>query len=131
MCAWFSLLDDWADLTDEECGLLFRACLAYAATGAEPAFTDRTLRSLFRIQKKLIDSSAEHYAEVREKRKAAADARWNAKASVPMQMHAYAGNKEKRIKNKEYIPPKGGVGDQYKNEILEKLEVDLTKGNGK
>lgn len=133
-CAYFSLLEDWAELTDEEAGALFRACLSYASTGEEPELNDRTMRSLFRIQKKLIDSAQDHYTEVSRKRKAAIDSRWNASKDIQMntneykriQMNTNVGNKEERRKKKEYIPPYGGVGGQYSNPALESLEVKLT-----
>jgi len=68
MKLYFSILEDWEDLNDEEVGVLIRACLAYAKDGIEPSFAERELRVAFKAQKRHIDEDKEAYAETSVKR---------------------------------------------------------------
>ena len=119
-CAYHSLLKDWEELTDEEAGALFRACLSYSATGEEPDIKDRTLRALFSTQKRLIDEAEAAYAEKSEKARASVSARYE-------RIRTYTNEDKKKMKKKMNMntPLTGGVGGQYSNASLEKLEVKL------
>lgn len=70
MKLYFSILEDWEDLTDEEVGILLRACLAYAKDGVEPSFAERHMMIAFRAQKRHIDEDNEAYSELVGKRSA-------------------------------------------------------------
>ena len=71
MKMYFSVLDDWKDLSDEEVGKLLRASLAYANGGAEPYFEDRAMRVAFRAQKRHIDEDIAAYDDTSAKRSVA------------------------------------------------------------
>ena len=111
MKLYFSILEDWEDLTDEEVGVLLRACLAYARDGIEPSFAERELRIAFKAQKRHIDEDCAEYQGKVDKCKESANARWNANASERMRTHPNASERtqEKEKEKEKENPSKEGV----------------------
>lgn len=102
MKMYFSILEDWEDLTDEEVGILLRACLAYAKDGSMPSFAERHMMIAFRAQKRHIDEDCAEYQEKVEKCKKSADARWNPNASERIRTHPNASERtQEKEKEKE------------------------------
>ena len=99
MKLYFSILEDWEDLTDEEVGVLLRACLAYAKDGSMPSFAERHMMLAFRAQKRHIDEDRDTYEGTSAKRTKAAQTRWDAVKSK--QMDANDANACKCIQEKE------------------------------
>lgn len=113
MKMYFSILEDWEDLTDEEVGILLRACLAYAKDGVEPSFAERELRIAFRAQKRHIDEDRDAYADLAEKR-AVAGAMGGRHEKQKKQMLAKEANasncsQEKEKEKEKENPSKEGV----------------------
>ena len=126
-CAYHSLLQDWSELTNEEVGILFRACLVYSSTGEELEIDNRLVRSLFMVQKRLIDEAKDHYQHISDKRKAAISTRWNTneyKCISSDTKNTNVDNKEERRKKKklskesksEFTPPTEQEVTDYVNE---------------
>ena len=69
------------ELTDDEFGKFVRAYASYIETGAEPNFSDRSMRMVCKTIKAFDDKNREKYAETSRKRKKAgekgAEKRWN------------------------------------------------------
>lgn len=69
------------ELTDDEFGKFVRAYSSYIETGAEPNFSDRSMRMMWKTIKAFDDKNREKYAETSRKRKKAgekgAEKRWN------------------------------------------------------
>lgn len=85
---YFSFLEEYSGLTDEQFGQLVRAGLIYGSTNIEPEMTG-WMALVFPTLKRKIDKSNEHYNLVCEKRSASASKRWdNANACKSMQMDA-------------------------------------------
>lgn len=65
---YFELLDEMSELSDEECGLLFRDMLVYAQYGVLPSYSDRAMRTLWKIVQTRLDADATRYDEIAAKR---------------------------------------------------------------
>ena len=104
MKLYFSILEDWEDLTDEEVGILLRACLAYAKDGSVPSFAERHMMIAFRAQKRHIDEDRESYAELSEKRRESINKRWHTKDT-----NEYKCTQEKEKEKEKENPSKEGV----------------------
>ena len=65
-CAYHSYLDSMRNLSDEECGRLFRALLQYSATGEAPALPDRESIA-FDFMRSQVDRDRAAYERKREK----------------------------------------------------------------
>ena len=65
------------ELDSARCGVLFRAILSYAEHGVEPDFEDPALRIARKAIGPAIDQDAARYQEVCEKRRQAAEKRWD------------------------------------------------------
>lgn len=79
-CAYYSFIDALRELTDEEVGRLFMACLSYGKTGKAPqlAGNERFVFPLIRAQ---IDRDNERYRQRCEKNAANARSRYEREAS--------------------------------------------------
>ena len=112
-----------SSLEDDEAGRLFRAMLKYAEDGTEPELIGNE-RHVWGAAKLHMDM-AQGFSNTKS---AAGSIGGQASASKRKQTQADASNaklKEKKGKEKKYIPPYGGVGGQYSNKALEELEVKL------
>lgn len=69
---WFDALEEY---TDAEVGQLMRALAKYVRTGEKPTFSDRGMRGNFRFMCNGVDSAAEKYENVKQKRREAGKAR--------------------------------------------------------
>ena len=69
MLFYFEWEDSFEDLSDAEYRQMIQAIQAYARTGEEPKFEDRTLRSVFKLVKKAVDRNTDRYAKKCEKNK--------------------------------------------------------------
>ena len=69
---WFDALEEY---TDAEVGQLMRALTKYVRTGEKPTFSDRGMRGNFRFMCNGVDSAAEKYENVKQKRREAGKAR--------------------------------------------------------
>lgn len=65
---YFELLDEMTELTDEECGALFRDMLVYGRTGVLPEYSDRTMRTMWKLVQTRLDNDARRYYEISEAR---------------------------------------------------------------
>lgn len=61
-CAYHSYLESMSELSDEECGRLFRACLEYSAGGTVPPFSGNE-KFVFPAMKSQIDRDKKKYDE--------------------------------------------------------------------
>ena len=69
---WFDALEEY---TDAEVGQLMRALAKHVRTGEKPTFSDRGMRGNFRFMCNGVDSAAEKYENVKQKRREAGKAR--------------------------------------------------------
>ena len=110
-------------LTDEEAGIILKSMLQYAS-GEEPFITNGKVQILFSVMKSQYDRDNEKYILTCERRKAAAQKRYdsaNAHNSMQLsQMHAIVTDKDKeeeedkeKDKEEDKDSPKGEI---YKND---------------
>lgn len=84
-----------AILTDAQRGKLFLAILDYSELGIEPDFDDVALDLAFAFIRQTMDSCAERWEEIREKRAAAGSAGGRRRAENAKQMQANQANASK------------------------------------
>lgn len=126
VAAYFSYLDFMGELSDAECGRLFKAMLIYGSTGTAPELSGNE-RYVFPGIKSQIDRDAEKYQDRCRKNQESANVRWNAngcermrthtdqsKRSKPDAKHAKEKEKEKEKEKDTPIPPTPlpGVGPE-------------------
>ena len=131
VAAYFSYLDYLQELSDAECGRLFKACLIYGKTGAAPELRGNE-RFVWPGIKSQIDRDAEKYNNRCRKNAANSGMRWDAIACERMRSDAkHAKEKEKeKAKEKESTPhtPQRGAGfDQFWTSYPKKVGKEAAK----
>lgn len=103
------------ELSDEETGIMFRAMITYAKSGEEPVFTDRTMRTIFKILKSRLDVNSEKWEEIRKKRsdagKKSAIAKQTATKSTNANTDKQAATKSTSVDTDEQTATKSTVND--------------------
>ena len=140
VAAYFSYLDYLQELSDAECGRLFKACLIYGKTGAAPELRGNE-RFVWPGIKSQIDRDAEKYNNRCRKNAANSGMRWDAIACERMRSDAkHAKEKEKeKAKEKEKekdidIPPvsplTGGTEKKFSPPTVEQVRDYCLSING-
>lgn len=132
IAAYFSYLDYLAELSDAECGRLFKACLVYGKTGATPELRGNE-RYVWPGIKSQIDRDAEKYKRRCEKNSKNINIRWNTneyeripidtkdtKEKEKAKAKEKAKEKEKDIQN---IPPKSPQGETKPEDALAERKI--------
>lgn len=133
VAAYFSYLDYLAELSDAECGRLFKACLMYGKTGATPELRGNE-RYVWPGIKSQIDRDAEKYKRRCEKNSQNVKARWNANGYE--RIPANTKDTKEKAKEKEKAkdinnpPHKSPQGDDVALQA-ESLKVETAGGAGK
>lgn len=96
ICVWFSSLEEYAGLSDDEFGSLIRAGLEYAKDGTEPALNG-AMRFVWPSMRHKIDKDVKHYQEVCEKRREAGAKGGVAKATNCYQLQANDSKTEQSL----------------------------------
>lgn len=130
---WFDALEEY---TDAEVGQLMRALAKYVRTGEKPTFSDRGMRGNFRFMCNGVDSAAEKYENVKQKRREAGKARAaqmqakSANASTCYQVQA-SGNYNDTVTVTGTGTVTGTVispnGDIYNSASPAAVDVELSK----
>lgn len=130
---WFDALEEY---TDAEVGQLMRALAKYVRTGEKPTFSDRGMRGNFRFMCNGVDSAAEKYENVKQKRREAGKARAaqmkasSANASTCYQVQA-SGNYNDTVTVTGTGTGTGTVispnGDIYNSAAPAAVDVELSK----
>lgn len=136
---WFDALEEY---TDAEVGQLMRALAKYVRTGEKPTFSDRGMRGNFRFMCNGVDSAAEKYENVKQKRREAGKARAaqmqakSANASTCYQVQA-SGNYNDTVTGTGTVTVTGTVtgtgtvispnGDIYNSASPAAVDVELSK----
>ena len=130
---WFDALEEY---TDAEVGQLMRALAKYIRTGEKPTFSDRGMRGNFRFMCNGVDSAAEKYENVKQKRREAGKARAaqmkasSANASTCYQVQA-SGNYNDTVTGTVTDTVTGTVispnGDIYNSAAPAAVDVELSK----
>lgn len=76
----FEWMDSLQQLSHEQLGRLFLAILTYGKTGVVPEWDDRFLLFVWNVLRPRLDLDRERYAAIVEKRRAAANKRWNSQS---------------------------------------------------
>ena len=129
VAAYFSYLDYLQELSDAECGRLFKACLIYGKTGAAPELRGNE-RFVWPGIKSQIDRDAEKYNNRCRKNAANSGMRWDAIACERMRSDAKHAKEKEKAKEKESTPhtPKRGAGfDQFWTSYPKKVGKEAAK----
>ncbi len=123
-CAYHSYLEAMEQLTDVECGRLFRACLLYSRTGEAPKLTGNE-RFVFPGMKSQIDRDRNKYKDKCEKNRRNGSLGGKATASERQQPAANAGE---RPPNAPRTPPKEKEKEKDKEREKEKPSPPTPQG---
>lgn len=137
VAAYYSYLDYLAELSDAECGRLFKACLTYGKTGAEPELRGNE-RFVWPGIKSQIDRDAEKYQKRCEQNR---NNRQRPSTNVndrqrPSTNRTKENAKEKekekaKTKAKESIPPKAPQGAKFTPPSLDDVRGYCEERGGK
>ena len=122
--AYHSYLEAMEELTDDERGRLFTACLLYSKTGEAPPLNgnERFVFPSFRAQ---IDRDKKNYSEFSVSQSEKAKKRWHAAACSGITGIAEHAKEKEKEKEKEKIPPKapplGDAFDRFWSEYPKKV----------
>ena len=122
---WFDALEEY---TDAEVGQLMRALAKYVRTGEKPTFSDRGMRGNFRFMCNGVDSAAEKYENVKQKRREAGKARAaqmkasSANASTCYQVQASGNYNDTVTGTGTVISPNGDIYNR-----AAAVDVELSK----
>ena len=126
---WFDALEEY---TDAEVGQLMRALAKYVRTGEKPTFSDRGMRGNFRFMCNGVDSAAEKYENVKQKRREAGKARAaqmqakSANANTCYQVQA-SGNYNDTVTGTGTGTVISPNGDIYNSAAPAAVDVELSK----
>ena len=124
VAAYFSYLDYLVELSDAECGRLFKACLVYGKTGATPELRGNE-RFVWPGIKSQIDRDAEKYERRCNKNSQNISVRWNTNEYDRIRSDTKDTNEKEKEQEKEKekeiksIPPKSPQGGGSPEEALE------------
>ena len=108
------------ELTDEEFGQFVRAYAAYVETGAEPEFSDRSMRMMWKTVKAFDKMNTQKYSSTSEARQEAgrkgAQKRWNCH-------NANSKNSLSVSDSVSVIPPVGGI----ERDVPAAVDMELSK----
>ena len=93
------------ELTDEEFGQFVRAYAAYVETGAEPEFSDRSMRMMWKTVKAFDSMNAQKYSSTSEARQEAgrkgAEKRWNCHNANSKNSNCHNANSKNSLSESE------------------------------
>lgn len=89
---YFDMRDGLNELSSEEKGMMLDAIFDYAEYGTVPVFSNATLRIAWGFIKAAIDRDSARYETVRQRRREAAQKRWNSNHSSEQKSDTTDGN---------------------------------------
>lgn len=111
--AYHSYVVAMSELSDAECGRLFRALLEYSATGIVSELRGNE-RIIFPMMAQQIDREKRAYEDKCNRNRQSAGRRWDANASNRMRMDQVACKEEEKDKEKEEKKEKGAKAPEKK-----------------
>ena len=122
------------ELTDEEFGQFVRAYAAYVETGAEPEFSDRSMRMMWKTVKAFDKMNTQKYSSTSEARQEAgrkgAQKRWNRHNANSKNSNCHNDNSKNSLSVSDsvsdsvsVIPPVGGI----ERDVPAAVDMELSK----
>lgn len=122
------------ELTDEEFGQFVRAYAAYVETGAEPEFSDRSMRMMWKTVKAFDKMNTQKYSSTSEARQEAgrkgAQKRWNCHNANSKNSNCHNANSKNSLSVSDsvsdsvsVIPPVGGI----ERDVPAAVDMELSK----
>ena len=122
------------ELTDEEFGQFVRAYAAYVETGAEPEFSDRSMRMMWKTVKAFDKMNTQKYSSTSEARQEAgrkgAQKRWNCHNANSKNSNCHNANSKNNLSVSDsvsdsvsVIPPVGGI----ERDVPAAVDMELSK----
>ena len=122
------------ELTDEEFGKFVRAYAAYVETGAEPEFSDRSMRMMWKTVKAFDKMNTQKYSSTSEARQEAgrkgAQKRWNCNNANSKNSNCHNANSKNSLSVSDsvsdsvsVIPPTGGI----ERDVPAAVDMELSK----
>ena len=112
------------ELTDEEFGQFVRAYAAYVETGAEPEFSDRSMRMMWKTVKAFDKMNTQKYSSTSEARQEAgrkgAQKRWNCHNANSKNSLSVSDSVSDSV---SVIPPVGGI----ERDVPAAVDMELSK----
>lgn len=122
------------ELTDEEFGQFVRSYAAYVETGAEPEFSDRSMRMMWKTVKAFDKMNTQKYSSTSEARQEAgrkgAQKRWNCHNANSKNSNCHNANSKNSLSVSDsvsdsvsVIPPVGGI----ERDVPAAVDMELSK----
>lgn len=122
------------ELTDEEFGQFVRAYAAYVETGADPEFSDRSMRMMWKTVKAFDQMNKQKYSSTSEARQEAgrkgAQKRWNCHNANNKNSNCHNANNKNSLSVSDsdsdsvsVIPPVGGI----ERDVPAAVDMELSK----